>query len=890
MAVTEAAEEIREYSNIISLGHPIIENELKLNLYPLVGNDFIGTIWMEDEQSSNSIQTVIIVDQSLSMKESTGRLTNEILPLVLSKLSYDKSQRFHLVTFAMESLPYYVTCEEMKSLAIKTHYGTNLSPAIQNVHSILRLLDANQPIRILSISDGEVQDGQAIEHSMRALTEYLDSSNFSINSQAVRLFTSESQPDTKALCSLLQINNTTTSQLVDINAKESNENIATKIAKLFQADNFSKYKTLFMEKQIILRYPWYSKPTSQIILLPGLNLFWLKMAPKGGIMIRNSPVNVIMRNPVTLNKFHDLMEPRLAYIVDHMKILKVVDSMEANKKVTLMLKYFDTKEGKLAGTSVKYSNIDSASQKKIATFLAGIANDEYVRHLDSAVTAVYLRYTGIRVSQTIHSSDLSNGIVKDKYTKNLDFPVKAEFVREMRTNAANTKSKVPSTEIKLQLYPLGGNELIGTIWMEKGQIASSVQTVIILDQSLSMKELTGRLTNNIIPLMLAKLSFDESQPVHLLTIAEDIQHYFVTAEEMKSLKIKTHSGSKWVPAVQKIHSFFKSLNTNEPIRVLTISDGQLEDHQETQEATMALVEFLDSSHFAINSQVVRLFMSNSPSDTKTLCSLLLINNTTTAQLVDIDAEASNESIATIISDLYQSDNFSSSESLIMEEQIILKFPWSSKPSTQLNLFSGQNIFWLNKVPSGGIKLRNSTVKVNLQNPLILAKFQDLMQPKLAFIVDHIQVLKIVGTIEATKKLILMIKYFESKETDLAQKHSIGRYLLGNSAYRKKISAHLAEIANDENEKSVTSAGERQREMGKKQSENTLNRDYAERAEFIREMCKFQLETTAPSDSRSDRTRRIGNIKFDCYCISYVIVFIIILILVVLMVHDLTKSI
>lgn len=69
----------------------IEENEFQLNVYPLDENEYIGPIEMDDFEDSSpvTVQTVIILELSVSLKNESRRLANEILPLVLSKLSYE---------------------------------------------------------------------------------------------------------------------------------------------------------------------------------------------------------------------------------------------------------------------------------------------------------------------------------------------------------------------------------------------------------------------------------------------------------------------------------------------------------------------------------------------------------------------------------------------------------------------------------------------------------------------------------------------------------------------------------------------------------------------------------------------------------------------------------
>lgn len=364
------------------------EKQFKMLVYPLDQSEFIGTIRVDDgNHISNLVHTVILLDRSNNMGDETVRFTTEIIPLVLSKLSYTENERVHFLTFASYSVLKYLTVEGIKSLSSE-FYGrerTRLASAIKYVHSFFQegdrngmLFNVNNPVRILITSAGGVEDYDNVTNNSSALLECLYASDFSVNSQAVKLITSNSQPDTKALCSVLQLNNMTTSRILNIDAKESNETIATAIAQVFLTDNFSRSKILRMEKEIILKFPWNWKASSQIMLVPGFNLFWLKDVPTGDVTITNKRVDIVMQHQLTLAKFQDLMEPKLPYIVDHINILKVLDTVKANETVNSIVKYFATKEEKLAESSDCFS-----VYKKISSLLVDTVNGNNINEQNS---------------------------------------------------------------------------------------------------------------------------------------------------------------------------------------------------------------------------------------------------------------------------------------------------------------------------------------------------------------------------------------------------------------------------------------------------------------------------------------------------------------------------
>lgn len=346
------------------------QNEFELQLHPLNENSqYIGRIWMEPNLEI-FVPSVVILDASGSMSDATTLFVKDIIPMVMSELCYTESQTIDLITFG-KSTEYHpnVTASSMQSLPIIADGTSYMAPAIRVLRETLERFKANHPsnpYRVLTISGGAINDIDDTEKETKSLIEFLDKSNFTINSQAVRLLTSESEPDTKALCGLLQINNTTTSKPADINASESKETIAKTIADLFRSDDFGKCKVLRLEEQIILKFPW-NIPSLEIVLEPGWNVFWLTQIPTGVPTLsagpESWPMEVIHHNQLALADFQTIMDTKLDYFADRMKILKVVGTTEANQTVRRIFEYFQTIENKLA-----------PADRKISNRLAGIAN------------------------------------------------------------------------------------------------------------------------------------------------------------------------------------------------------------------------------------------------------------------------------------------------------------------------------------------------------------------------------------------------------------------------------------------------------------------------------------------------------------------------------------
>lgn len=366
------------------------QESFEIKIYPLADKKFIGTIKVDENleaQDASLVETVILLDRSYSMGESAKRVANEIIPLFLSKLHYSETQVIHFITFDSKTELYSKQIKELKSLRITARDGTVLATAIEKCQQLFGTFSKGKPIRVLTISDGEVSDIEEAQTAATKLVEFLKLHDFSISSQAVRLFTSSNQPDTTALASLLQINNTSTPRLIDISTFETNNSIAEKIAVLFRYDNLAHGRTLNSTEAIFIKLPWESTASSQLTLAPGDNLFWLKSFPSDEMKVGESSVNVITQQPLTLEKFQKLMRKKVNKITEHMKILKIVGTDEAEETVAQMVEYFKKTEEELM---VK-SESPEAQQKKITEVLDIIASDDFVKDFDAAQKADYLR-------------------------------------------------------------------------------------------------------------------------------------------------------------------------------------------------------------------------------------------------------------------------------------------------------------------------------------------------------------------------------------------------------------------------------------------------------------------------------------------------------------------
>lgn len=183
---------------------------------------------------------------------------------------------------------------DFPSIDIEADDITRMKDAIDKCREVFEDLDSDKPVRVLAISDGLIFDQEETSAAADCLKQFLDSKPFYINSKAVRLFTSDAEPDTTALCSLLQINNAIPKSLLDVDVNQTDDYIATQMAELFMGDNIGKTKILSTAEKILRRKPW-NESTSKLLFPPGVNNFWMSEVPESGFRFNDTPMRVSMK-------------------------------------------------------------------------------------------------------------------------------------------------------------------------------------------------------------------------------------------------------------------------------------------------------------------------------------------------------------------------------------------------------------------------------------------------------------------------------------------------------------------------------------------------------------------------------------------------------------------
>lgn len=391
---------------------PTPDPKYEIKVYP-IEDEFIACLDTTAYQKLSNVkdvkvETVIVLDRSGSMGNSVYKIIHSVLPKFFEFLSYDPDTIINLIAFECQTTVHKIRVADFKDTKLFCAGGTCMAPAVSELQKLFEEFQSKViSLRLLTISDGEVSDQKETKELGDKLAEFAGKCNISVNSQAVRLFTSRAQPDTTALCSLLQLSNVDKSQMVDIGAEKHHDSIAKEMAELFQKDGFDDSKILKFSTPIFFKFPWEEEAVDQFLVLPGRrNVFWLDEIPKEDeiISIDENPVKVTVESEVYLDTFQLLLNAKLDFVIDRMKVLKIVNTDSAKLTIEKMVEYFSRIENILASmvpdepidpksidNRARLLKLNNIRSRKITTFLETIANDEEVHKLNAAQKAAYLR-------------------------------------------------------------------------------------------------------------------------------------------------------------------------------------------------------------------------------------------------------------------------------------------------------------------------------------------------------------------------------------------------------------------------------------------------------------------------------------------------------------------
>lgn len=286
--------------------------------------------------------------------------------------------------------------------------------------------------------------------------------------------------------------------------------------------------------------------------------------------------------------------------------------------------------------------------------------------------------------------------------------------------------------------------------------ARDVDTYIILDKSGSMSTYLTTIVESYLPEALVSAGLGD-QPIKLITFSDKGTIHPCTALTMKHLGIRAGGGTYMRYSIDILkNEIIGSKKTN--IRILTISDGELNDQNETVTKASELSSLI-TGKYNIRSSAIRLFTSNSQPDTRGLASILQLHSNGVSKLIDFKCTVMPDLIE-VLSEMLK-DDLGSAIKMKASKPIFMVNPWSS-PSNEINMSQGENIFWLAPSYSDAlITLNGERVSLNETGTLNFGNFENILKNKIDYYINRLKVLNVINTASTKEEVNNIKKYFDS---------------------------------------------------------------------------------------------------------------------------------
>ncbi|KAI8591401.1 hypothetical protein BDZ88DRAFT_505463 [Geranomyces variabilis] len=426
-----------------------------------------GDVTLTNEKMSGKTAVlptpVLVVDVSGSMGQHANRLIQSLLPNALESLHYPADTRVHIVTFESNTVHDNMTITGLRNYKNYNQGGTQMSGVPKILQHILESGDSGY--LLVAVSDGEVWDQTETQAAAAVTAEAIAATTASISSHAIR-FNTGGQSDTRALSSLLQLDNTgLATSLTEIDASWPADRVLLELEKAISRDGQLSVPTVSLQitGANVRKFPWgEAAATTASSVIPvgdnGEHTIWLDGIPDnvivGGISV---PITV---HDAFMNRgtYQQTVGAHIEGFLQRAKILKVVDTDASQKQLHCMMSYFDGLENSFGAEDEEdaeengQTNLRARSDRlrrmvrkatgSLKTRLLSIINDTRVGTMNASQQADYLRT--VDVNKT--SKALAKRAAASADALDFDAAMRRE-VRNMRNNLSELKDVDDSTHM-----------------------------------------------------------------------------------------------------------------------------------------------------------------------------------------------------------------------------------------------------------------------------------------------------------------------------------------------------------------------------------------------------------------------------------------------------------
>lgn len=431
------------------------------------------------------------------------------------------------------------------------------------------------------------------------------------------------------------------------------------------------------------------------------------------------------------------------------------------------------------------------------------------------------------------------------------------------------------SEVALHVYR-AGNGFIGQLTlteeMKVEEPFQPPQRVIIMDNSGSMGQWSKRMLQVVFPEVLNLLGAQPDEHLLLILFSCQASHHHLKVGELPTFQPGQQGSTNMRGVFQELQTQLDSGNPQ--VQILVLSDGDVNDQQQTVEAATIASSALKSS-FEMEARAVRLFTSAcAQPDTRALASVLQLNTKTVAELVDLQSGVPLEDMAKTMAEMFGGSS-SCYGTLRTSSPVLQAQPWS-EPVSEISLRLGKNTFWLTTLPEKP-SLNGKAIKIWEEAPMNQDTMSDILADRLEFFLSQLRVLKVINTQQAKEQIDRIVEYFQNLEASLVP---VGELfdLLGDGKLKnratficrtqqrrlKSVTTMMKSIANDERVAALNQA--QQAEYLRQMGTSKVSRALARRAQtagmdFDRTLRNEILQMKA-------HLHELSNIEFSTHSTSF----------------------
>ena len=600
---------------------------------------------------------IFIIDSSGSMLGFFEIIIKNIIPGVLKKLEIEQ-EKIHLITFSDKINYYNLSIDELINSNLEFGGDTYMSGVYDKLEDIFKnFKERNKDIRIFTISDGVIFDQKETKEKGDNFFNKYSQKNFTINSQCLRLKTSDlTDPDTEALCSFLRLTTKENLKAEIISCNYSNDNIFDKNAEFwaevvdYEESEDAEEKEEKSEEEKKLREDEKKKLNEKVSkLYEKHNLVYdlkKKLNEQSDDFIKK--LNYKMCETINIPLTEDIYEIRRQY--NKNTLLENQDNL-INQIYKLFKEDGVGKEG-LFKISSNFNDIreipweNGKNSGKLSSgsntiWLSEIKNLSIQNELDEEVTFDMVE------GQKISKNNYLEIISEDKITYIVQKTILNKVINTKDTNEENKKASEYFKKFEQNLYGedevkqkllvtgliedvinsdiknLDNNQIANYIKEKTDKIEQKLKKrpskkysfILVIDSSNTMKSNINNFIQNILYNSLIKLGFIKEDLINIFAFSNKIKQYTIAVEDLPefTIKIKDDTSERKLSDIFNLIAkiILKDLETE--YKLLFIFSGKISDEDSTQLKAYDLANSLKNTA-KIESNVIQYNINNQKND------------------------------------------------------------------------------------------------------------------------------------------------------------------------------------------------------------------------------------------------------------------------------------